>query len=75
MAHYDSRVHSRPPEIKDDQKLKDFLSQKYELKRWYDASLESQLRDQVCSSLLGVFRYVCFSRIDYEYGPVQLGGG
>ena len=41
---YDTRLHS-DHDAKDEQKRKDFMAQKYEKKRWYQAPTDAMLQD------------------------------
>ncbi|GAU94993.1 hypothetical protein RvY_06684 [Ramazzottius varieornatus] len=47
LWNFDPQTGPRPPEIRDDQKMKDFLAVKYEKKKWYHPAHDTQMADQL----------------------------
>ncbi|OQV19853.1 putative Arf-GAP domain and FG repeat-containing protein 2 [Hypsibius exemplaris] len=47
LWNYDPQLGPRPPETRDDQKMKDFLALKYEKKKWFHAAHDTHIADQL----------------------------
>ena len=47
LWNFDPQTGPRPPEVRDDQKMKDFLAVKYEKKKWYHPAHDTQMADQL----------------------------
>ncbi|XP_055355672.1 LOW QUALITY PROTEIN: arf-GAP domain and FG repeat-containing protein 1-like [Paramacrobiotus metropolitanus] len=56
LFNYDPQTNLRPPEVRDDQKMKDFLIAKYEKKRWYSGPNELNIGDQLKQDDTGSYK-------------------